>query len=1163
MDIQKILALCAGLFLALPYAAANDIDIYNNPNEENVSPPLTVLVLDVNIEPTDIVCPDLLTSIECQVLRDELSLQQILDMLSLNNPIFDLPIVQLAITAANSILGDTLTDIENAPPPLIGPSPQDIRDTLFAALTLQDPDILELTRFEMLRPVLKSIVDGITDARLAVAISHNNTACTFADASGGARQDTVDCSNGGYMLLGFIDLLEDPVQDQLDKITEKIELISAEMGNDVDHSFQGKEVYYEIFQYLTGGDIFNGHIGYLDYGDPDSATNLDADDPPLSWDTTIENGSNNAYESGLDAFPNACDEVNIINVLFSNSADDDDSDDDLNAAFSGANALDGNSSDLTFAEVVTHLEQDGFTHNGQLVNVRSFFFLNGAGTDETALTNLGHAPTSLPDVVNFLGLGEQAANLYKPVLSTSASLGSPTFTPDITTPGQLNDDVFIALFQADADQNPRWSGNIKKLKFADAQSNDFTLNDANGVNAAALDGRIDDDALTFWTDDSNLGGEDVDGRAVELGGAGQNIPGFGGNPQLVNGAGGRTLYYDKDTLGVLSLGNLDADALTATELQSSLDASDAAEALDLLEYVRGYEDVDGVPPPTTTRSWLMGAVLHSQPLAINYGARSSASYDEDNPDVRILVGSTDGFLRMIKNTNSDGTESGAEVWAFMPQEVMEQQKILKENSDIANFPYGVDGEVAVYVEDTSASGAADRIIDTVSSSSDDKVWAFFGLRRGGKAYYGLDISDPDNPDILWRIDTSDPDFSNLGLTFGTPRVGQMLIKPDVPSDAEIKTVVIFAGGYNGGLDASNNPVGKDAEAGSDDVVGTDDAIGNAFYIVDAETGDLIWKAEHTATPTASLANFTNRTFSHPLLDDSFPSTVTALDTNGSGFLDRAYVGDTGGRVWRADFASDDPRDWTMTPIASVGRHDAGGVDELENDRRFFHRPDFVRFTDGNGSYDAVLIGSGNRADPFNKNANNFFYALRDRDITAGKLLADVEVTEANILGHKDDGSATSGEEILDLTDDCLTAGAASCPTDTELASGWRVGMDQSGEKILSVPFTVSRGIFFTTFVPPDPDSSICTPLEGASRVFGLNLSNASALGEPGFNDGSGGSRAQSLKSAGYAGQTIFLESGKLLGSDLAEIDTDPLDPPATYWRDRLGDEDQAIPQPAP
>ncbi|MGK0227656.1 MAG: type IV pilus assembly protein PilY1 [Gammaproteobacteria bacterium] len=65
-------------------------------------------------------------------------------------------------------------------------------------------------------------------------------------------------------------------------------------------------------------------------------------------------------------------------------------------------------------------------------------------------------------------------------------------------------------------------------------------------------------------------------------------------------------------------------------------------------------------------------------------------------------------------------------------------------------------------------------------------------------------------------------------------------------------------------------------------------MGNAIYIVNAQTGELIWKADRNK-------------FSD--MDYSITSDVRVLDIDADGLTDRLYVGDMGGQVWRFDINS--------------------------------------------------------------------------------------------------------------------------------------------------------------------------------------------------------------------------------------------------------------------
>ena len=41
---------------------------------------------------------------------------------------------------------------------------------------------------------------------------------------------------------------------------------------------------------------------------------------------------------------------------------------------------------------------------------------------------------------------------------------------------------------------------------------------------------------------------------------------------------------------------------------------------------------------------------------------------------------------------------------------------------------------------------------TIETADGDAVIAMIGLRRGGKAFYALDVSDPDTPKFKWKIE---------------------------------------------------------------------------------------------------------------------------------------------------------------------------------------------------------------------------------------------------------------------------------------------------------------------------------------------------------------------------------------------------------------------------
>ena len=626
------------------------------------------------------------------------------------------------------------------------------------------------------------------------------------------------------------------------------------------------------------------------------------------------------------------------------------------------------------------------------------------------------------------------------------------------------------------------------------------------------DGRIRFDALTSWTVPDSLpppnldAGEVVgrDGRVVARGGAGQKIPGYlTGSPREANGLGGRKIYYDRTTT---TLGNLNADLLTAAALQSDYGVTTAVEAAELIAYSRGLDvdDLDGDGNKDEPRAWLFGDALHSRPLPLNYGSIGGYSAP-DNPAIYLAVASNDGMLRMIRNTRSGGSESGDEVWAFMPRAAMQAQKVLRANGTGMPHPYTVDGAPVAFTLDVNQDGS-------IVASDGDRVFMYVGMRRGGKAYYAFDVTNPESPDLMWTIGKSG-DFAELGYTFSNPRVGM------VETAGGPRPAVMFAGGYD---------LNKDRRG----VVGSNDSEGNAIYVVDAVTGQLIWKAK------GGSGGAGGRVFEHADLVDSIPSALSVADTDGDGFTDRIVVGDTGGNIWRADTFGDDVSKWSLTLLASVGRH--VGAATIATDRRFFHRPDLVPSKDGNGLFDAVVIGSGNRADPLDSGGvtSNFTYMIKDRHTAPGSAVNTG-------LTHADFG---------DVTSNCLQT-SGGCVVN--LANGWRLQLEEPGEKVLATALTMTGKVFFTSYLPNSgTGATACSPSEGAGRLYAVSLQDAKSVMNYDTTDDdpdnpdqptSKEDRSVELTSLGIPAEVVSVPPNKILRPDLQIDNVDATTRWRTFW----------------
>ena len=966
--------------------------------------------------------------------------------------------------------------------------------------------------FDVLRGALRKVMDPLEGVKVGLMLNHDHR----NNCEGFGR---TGCSNGGYIAMEFEEFEIGDSNGAKARFHGILDSIPTPQGN-VSHSYQGKELFFEFFRYLTGQGVYNAHNGWTDYG-TNNKKNLDFDYPGASWDKSIElpPASKPKYASPLET-AGACANIYTVNPMFQVSNQEDDSDLAIEAA-----VLSGGfgSSQKEFPDVIQYMH-DADLGNGSYgsvpnladtQNVTSYFLIDPKFINTTTISYAKAGGTGAP-----LELSEDPDELvatlqeiFKQILSVSTTFVAASVPVNVFNRAEITDNVYIALFQVDKEARPYWVGNVKKLKLVGANSSsaDSALLDALGQGAVAGDGRIRFGALTHWTSPSQLPAPDLsagevtgrDGRAVARGGAGQKIPGFlAGSPQAANGLGGRTIYYDSTPT---SLAAMNVNLTVAGELQSDLNAANVSEAVELLAYARGLDvdDLDGDGTKNEARDWIFGDALHSRPMPLSYGTRGG--YSNSNPAIYLAVASNDGMLRMIRNTGPGGGESGEEVWAFMPRTSMAAQKVLRNNAAGAKHPYTFDGSPVAYIQDVDFDG---------NIEAGDKVWLFVGQRRGGKAYYALDVSNPESPRLMWTIDKSG-DFAELGYTFSNPRVGM------VDAGSGPVAAIMFAGGYDTNKDDRSS-------------VGTDDAEGNAIYVVNAETGELIWKAR------GGTGGVSAKVYEHAGLVDSVPSALTVADMDGDGLTDRMVVGDTGGNIWRADLQGKNTADWKLTLLASVGRHSSDSSGKW-SDRRFFHRPDLVQTKDVNGNFDAVVLGSGDRADPLDIGGltGNFLYVIKDRGTTIGA------------------GTNTGFEhpDLADVTDNCLQEGS-NCNLDLNV--GWRLQMESLGEKILATPLTMSGSIFFTSYLPQGGSpATACAPTEGTGRLYAVSLQTAASVINYDTSDDSGSDeddaattkedRSVDLTSAGIPAEVVSIPPNKILRPDLQIDNVDVSTRWRTYW----------------
>ncbi|HZL95659.1 MAG TPA: PilC/PilY family type IV pilus protein, partial [Vicinamibacterales bacterium] len=418
----------------------------------------------------------------------------------------------------------------------------------------------------------------------------------------------------------------------------------------------------------------------------------------------------------------------------------------------------------------------------------------------------------------------------------------------------------------------------------------------------------------------------------------------------------------------------------------------------------------------------MGDPLHSQPVSVIYG-----------PELRdglLFFATNDGFLHALD------IESGVERWSFLPPEFLGDQIELYKNEWSVNKHYGIDGDLRLEMIADN-----DGIVE-----NGEKVYLYFGMRRGGDFYYALDVSNPSLPQLMFRLDGST--LPGLGQSWATPVPTRMDI------DGTVRHVLVIAGGY---------------EPDQDSDALTTDIIGNSIYIVDAVTGALLWHGSRDGTHKDFNA-------SGRAMDYSIPARVRVVDFDGDGLADRMYAADMGGQIWRFDVNNGQSPSNLINGgvIAQLG----GAPDAappLAVTRRFYYAPDVASVNTKDYNFIHIGIGSGHREHPLGTANQDRFYALRDY------VIGPMTQTQYNALPMITDASLTPVTDI----DTSVTNGSP----------GWRLDLNiggLQGEKVLAEARTFNNQVIFSTFTP-SPGAPSCKPELGRNRLYQMSIFNGNPV----------------------------------------------------------------------
>ena len=615
---------------------------------------------------------------------------------------------------------------------------------------------------------------------------------------------------------------------------------------------------------------------------------------------------------------------------------------------------------------------------------------------------------------------------------------SPTVAVSSYNSLRVTEEIYYTVFQPA--ESTGWRGNLKRYKLGNEGQiladigQDF--DPESGESAYYLeDDAIDPDSGYFKLEARSYWSEEADGYYVDQGGMAHRLT-LERNILTDNGTSMVSISDEIDIPANGLVGSLLSHiscTLTNTRLTKDLlgiaGASDE-EHESLINWIGGVatdtnDDGDEVFVARTE----MEDPLHSQPLIVNYG-----------PGDRVLfMGTNSGYLHAFRVE----LDNSGEVFSYIPQPLLTNPALYENpSSDLSDKAYGMDGKLSYYHKDLDYNNEVD---------GSDAVYLYAGMRRGGSSYYALNITDPENPTIAWQIHGpyQDTNKNVPSVTTGFSKLGQTwskMIPAQIYWDGSRRVVLFFTGGYD---------IDKD-----DQTTRTNDDVGNAIYMVDAETGDLLWEASVNASMNDNM-NY------------SFTTDPIVLDRDNNGAADLLYATDTGGQVWRFDLSETAAvaNDFAMGGIiADIGSNSAA------DDRRFFNNPDvsYISYTyaqrqanlgitnpdfDQNG-YVLISTGSGNRASPLEETVSNYHFLIKD---TFGL------------------NTPTNGYATADFSD--LTQWGNG-----DSQYGWYVPLTLSGEKVLSTSVTFRGKVFFTTYSPSnDANSDACGGDAGNGGKYTLSI----------------------------------------------------------------------------
>jgi len=710
------------------------------------------------------------------------------------------------------------------------------------------------------------------------------------------------------------------------------------------------------------------------------------------------------------------------------------------------------------------------------------------------------------------GLSQAIMDAVNSIISRTSSFTAPVVPVTRTTSGNK---IYMAFFKP-LDEN-FWEGNLTKFGL----NTDNEIIGSDGNPATWPNGAMREDAKPYW---ATIDWADIS-KSNGIHNSSRNIYTYLGAVDNLTLAANR-FATDNAYLTAMMLGN---------PSDVTVNGSPVTGREKVINYLRGADvlDQDADGDSSENRQLITGDVLHSEPLVFDYHNA------DDSSKTMVFFGANDGMLHAVLdvidpdiNVSGDEVHYGTEAWAFIPPDQLNRLKYILEGT---THSYYVDSSPRAYFHDVDQDG----IVDT---GDGDRVILVCGQREGGSSYFALDVTNPDAPKYLWRIgnandaETGTVQLSNIfryaGGSFQAgdslmlwngywEGVGQWLDAAMVVRDEfdtvfvtyDTRTLYFSVGKWLGNLttgmyqDWRNGiPTGPFVWGKIISMTSTDPDVvipelgqswsepefGRVKTTATDTTGTVVciigggYSNDHSAGKALVAVNvFTGAVVKKFTtgMNYSVASTVKVVDEDGNGFVDKVYVGDLGGQMWRfGQVATDDAGNplsfpdcnenintWVGQILFAAPTYVVGSTTYM---RKMFYPPS-VTLEKG---YDLVFMGTGDRenaCDP--TTAADRIYVIKDtHEITP---LNPVPLTEADLVDVTDPAAAVPN----------LNHANGDVDLNDIYDQGWFIRLvddygANAGEKVLAQGVVFYKTFYVTTF---SPNSNACVP-GGNANLYALN-----------------------------------------------------------------------------